>query len=275
MLAPGPIGIFDSGYGGLTILSQIRERMPQYDFLYLGDNARTPYGTRSFEVVYEFTSQAVRTLFDMGCQLVILACNTASAKALRTIQQIDLPKIDPRKRVLGIIRPTVEYLDEITDTRHVGVLATSGTIKSQSYPLEIKKLFPDIVVSGEACPIWVPLVENGEAHSEGADYFIRRHIDNLLAKDEKIDTIILGCTHYPILYDKIRQYTPQHIKVITQGEYVGKSLVNYLERHPEMDMLCTKQGGCRFLTTESGEVFKQYASIFFDNSIQVQSIALK
>ncbi|MBR6601047.1 MAG: glutamate racemase [Bacteroidaceae bacterium] len=275
MLAPGPIGIFDSGYGGLTILSQIRERMPQYDFLYLGDNARTPYGTRSFEVVYEFTSQAVRTLFDMGCQLVILACNTASAKALRTIQQIDLPKIDPRKRVLGIIRPTVEYLDEITETRHVGVLATSGTIKSQSYPLEIKKLFPDIVVSGEACPIWVPLVENGEAHSEGADYFIRRHIDNLLAKDEKIDTIILGCTHYPILYDKIRQYTPQHIKVITQGEYVGKSLVNYLERHPEMDMLCTKQGGCRFLTTESGEVFKQYASIFFDNSIQVQSIALK
>ncbi len=275
MLAPGPIGIFDSGYGGLTILSQIRERMPQYDFLYLGDNARTPYGTRSFEVVYEFTSQAVRTLFDMGCQLVILACNTASAKALRTIQQIDLPKIDPRKRVLGIIRPTVEYLDEITDTRHVGILATSGTIKSQSYPLEIKKLFPDIVVSGEACPIWVPLVENGEAHSEGADYFIRRHIDNLLAKDEKIDTIILGCTHYPILYDKIRQYTPQHIKVITQGEYVGKSLVNYLERHPEMDMLCTKQGGCRFLTTESGEVFKQYASIFFDNSIQVQSIALK
>lgn len=275
MLAPGPIGIFDSGYGGLTILSQIRERMPQYDFLYLGDNARTPYGTRSFEVVYEFTSQAVKTLFDMGCQLVILACNTASAKALRTIQQIDLPKIDPRKRVLGIIRPTVEYLDEITDTRHVGILATSGTIKSQSYPLEIKKLFPDIVVSGEACPIWVPLVENGEAHSEGADYFIRRHIDNLLAKDEKIDTIILGCTHYPILYDKIRQYTPQHIKVITQGEYVGKSLVNYLERHPEMDMLCTKQGGCRFLTTESGEVFKLYASIFFDNSIQVQSIALK
>ncbi len=275
MLAPGPIGIFDSGYGGLTILSQIRERMPQYDFLYLGDNARTPYGTRSFEVVYEFTSQAVRTLFDMGCQLVILACNTASAKALRTIQQIDLPKIDPRKRVLGIIRPTVEYLDEITETRHVGILATSGTIKSQSYPLEIKKLFPDIVVSGEACPIWVPLVENDEAHSEGADYFVRRHIDNLLAKDEEIDTIILGCTHYPILYDKIRRYTPQHIKVITQGEYVGKSLINYLERHPEMDALCTKQSSCRFLTTESGEIFKQYASIFFDSSIQVQSIALK
>ena len=274
-MTPGPIGIFDSGYGGLTILSQIREQMPEYDFLYLGDNARTPYGTRSFEVVYEFTSQAVRTLFDMGCPMVILACNTASAKALRTIQQIDLPKIDPCKRVLGIIRPTVEYLDDITKTRHVGILATSGTIKSQSYPLEIKKLFPDITVSGEACPIWVPLVESGEAQSDGADYFVRRHIDNLLAKDDKIDTLILGCTHYPILYDKIRKHTPSHIKVITQGEYVGKSLVNYMERHPEMDSLCTKQGTCRFLTTESGDIFKQYASIFFDEDIQVQSIALK
>ncbi len=275
MLTPGPIGVFDSGYGGLTILSQMRERMPEYDFLYLGDNARTPYGTRSFEVVYEFTSQAVRTLFDMGCQLVILACNTASAKALRTIQQIDLPKIDPRKRVLGIIRPTVEYLGDITSTRHVGILATSGTIKSQSYPLEIKKLFPDITVSGEACPMWVPLVENNEAQSEGTDYFVGRHIDNLLAKDNMIDTIILGCTHYPILYDKIRRHTPEHIKVITQGEYVGRSLMNYLERHPEMDALCTKQGTCRFLTTESVEIFRQYASIFFDNDIDVKSVALK
>ena len=271
----GPIGIFDSGYGGLTILSQIRKYMPEYDLLYLGDNARTPYGTRSFEVVYEFTSQAVKTLFDMGCPMVILACNTASAKALRTIQQIDLPKIDPLRRVLGIIRPTVEYLDDITATRHVGILATAGTIKSQSYPLEIKKLFPDITVSGEACPIWVPLVESGEAQSEGTDYFVRRHINNLLAKDDKIDTIILGCTHYPILYDKIRQHTPEHIKVITQGEYVGKSLLNYMQRHPEMDNLCTKQGTCRFLTTESVDIFKQYASIFFDSSIQVQSIALK
>ena len=274
-MSTGPIGIFDSGYGGLTILSQIRKYMPEYDFLYLGDNARTPYGTRSFEVVYEFTSQAVKTLFDMGCPMVILACNTASAKALRTIQQIDLPKIDPQKRVLGIIRPTVEYLDDITETRHVGILATAGTIKSQSYPLEIKKLFPDITVSGEACPIWVPLVESGEAQSEGTDYFVRRHINNLLAKDDKIDTIILGCTHYPILYDKIRRNTPEHIKVITQGEYVGKSLVNYMQRHPEMDHLCTKQGTCRFLTTESVDIFKQYASIFFDSSIQVQSIALK
>ena len=274
-MTPGPIVIFDSGYGGLTILSQIREQMPEYDYLYLGDNARTPYGTRSFEVVYEFTSQAVRTLFDMGCQLIILACNTASAKALRTIQQIDLPKIDPCKRVLGIIRPTVEYLDGITQSRHVGILATSGTIKSQSYPLEIKKLFPDIVVIGESCPIWVPLVENGEAQSEGADYFVRRHIDNLLAKDDKIDTIILGCTHYPILYDKIRQYTPEHIRVVTQGEYVARSLANYLERHPEMDVRCTRQGTCRFLTTESVDIFKQHASIFFEQDIQVHSIALK
>ena len=272
---PGPIGIFDSGYGGLTILTQIRELMPEYDFLYLGDNARTPYGTRSFEVVYEFTSQAVRTLFDMGCPLVILACNTASAKALRTIQQIDLPKIDPRKRVLGIIRPTVEYLGSVTHTRHVGILATSGTIKSQSYPLEIKKLFPDITVSGEACPMWVPLVENGEATSDGTDYFIRRHIDNLLAKDDKIDTLILGCTHYPILYDKIRRYTPGHINIITQGEYVGRSLIDYMKRHPEMDALCTKQGTCRFLTTESVDIFRGYASIFFDSTIEVKSIALK
>ena len=275
MLTPGPIGIFDSGYGGLTILSQIRKHMPEYDYLYLGDNARTPYGTRSFEVVYEFTSQAVKALFEMGCSLVILACNTASAKALRTIQQIDLPKIDPCKRVLGIIRPTVEYLGEITETRHVGVLATSGTIKSQSYPLEIKKLFPDVVVSGEACPIWVPLVENGEAQSEGTDYFIRRHIDNLLAKDDKIDTIILGCTHYPILYDKIRRFTPDHIKVIMQGEYVGRSLTDYMRRHPEMDSLCTRNATCRFLTTESVDIFRQYGSIFFDGEIQINSIALK
>ena len=274
MLTPGPIGIFDSGYGGLTILSKIRESMPEYDYLYLGDNARTPYGTRSFEVVYEFTSQAVKTLFDRGCQLVILACNTASAKALRTIQQIDLPKIDPRKRVLGIIRPTVEYLGELTTSRHVGLLATSGTIKSQSYPLEIKKLFPDIIVSGEACPIWVPLVENGEAHSEGADYFVRRHIDNLLAKDDKIDTIILGCTHYPILYDKIRRYTPDHIKVVVQGEYVGRSLAHYMERHPEMRELCTRGGTYQLLTTESVDIFKQHAPLFFDDDIQVNSISL-
>lgn len=274
-MTPGPIGIFDSGYGGLTILSQIRAALPEYDFLYLGDNARTPYGTRSFEVVYEFTSQAVHKLFEMGCQLVILACNTASAKALRTIQQIDLPKIDPRKRVLGVIRPTVEVLGELTETRHVGILATAGTIKSQSYPLEIKKLFPDITVSGEACPMWVPLVENGEAASEGADYFVHKHVSNLLAKDDQIDTIILGCTHYPLLYDKIRRCTPSHIRLIKQGDYVARSLVDYLARHPEMDELCTREGSCRFLTTESVDIFRQNASIFLDNPVHARSIALK
>ena len=200
---PGPIGVFDSGYGGLTILSKIREALPEYDYIYLGDNARTPYGTRSFEIVYEFTLQAVNKLFEMGCHLVILACNTASAKALRTIQMNDLPNIDPDRRVLGVIRPTAECIGSMTQTRHVGILATAGTIKSESYPLEVHKLFEDIKVSGEACPMWVPLVENNEANGEGADFFIRKYIDNLLAKDRQIDTLVLGCTHYPILLPKI------------------------------------------------------------------------
>ena len=208
---PGPIGVFDSGYGGLTILNKIREALPEYDYVYLGDNARTPYGTRSFEIVYEFTLQAVNKLFEMGCHLVILACNTASAKALRSIQMNDLPGIDPERRVLGVIRPTVECIGDITQSRHIGVLATAGTIKSESYPLEIHKLFPDIQVSGMACPMWVPLVENNESQNEGADYFIRKYIDQLLSKDPEIDTMILGCTHYPILLPKIQKYTPKHI----------------------------------------------------------------
>ena len=203
---PGPIGVFDSGYGGLTILNKIREALPEYDYVYLGDNARTPYGTRSFEIVYEFTLQAVNKLFEMGCHLVILACNTASAKALRSIQMNDLPGIDPERRVLGVIRPTVECIGDITQSRHIGVLATAGTIKSESYPLEIHKLFPDIQVSGMACPMWVPLVENNESQNEGADYFIRKYIDQLLSKDPEIDTMILGCTHYPILLPKIQAY---------------------------------------------------------------------
>lgn len=274
MITPGPIGVFDSGYGGLTILSQMRQVLPQYDFLYLGDNARTPYGTRSFEVVYDFTSQAVRKLFEMGCQLVILACNTASAKALRTIQQTDLPRIDNRKRVLGIIRPTVEALDELTETRHVGLLATSGTIKSLSYPLEIKKLYPDITVTGEACPMWVPLVENGELDNVGTDYFVQKHVENLMARDPEIDTIILGCTHYPLLYDKIRKYTPSQVRLITQGEYVSRSLADYLNRHPEMDECCTKNGSCRFLTTESSDLFRQQATVFLHEPIHVRSVSL-
>jgi len=262
----GPIGIFDSGYGGLTILKHLRDRLPEYDFLYLGDNARTPYGNRSFEVVYQFTSQAVRTLFAQGCPLVILACNTASAKALRTIQQIDLPKIDPQRRVLGIIRPTVEALGSLTKTRHVGILATGGTIRSLSYPLEIKKLYPDIVVTGEACPMWVPLVENGEATSDGADYFIRQHVDALLAKDNDIDTIVLGCTHYPLLYEKIRRYTPEHIQLVRQGDYVADSLADYLRRHGEMDAQLTRGGTTRYLTTESTDTFRTSAAVFLPDT---------
>ena len=272
---PGPIGIFDSGYGGLTILDKIREVLPEYDYIYLGDNARAPYGTRSFEVVYEFTRQAVNKLFDMGCHLVILACNTASAKALRSIQMNDLPSIDPDRRVLGVIRPTVECVGEISKNQHIGVLATAGTIKSESYPLEIHKLFPEIQVSGTACPMWVPLVENNESQDEGADYFIRKYIDQLLSKDPQIDTVILGCTHFPILLPKIRQYIPEHISVIAQGEYVAESLKDYLKRHPEMDAKCTKNGNCQFYTTEAEEKFSESASTFLKQQISVKHITLE
>lgn len=271
---PGPIGVFDSGYGGLTILKHMQGIMPEYDFIYLGDNARTPYGTRSFQVVYEFTLQCVTKLFEMGCHLVVLACNTASAKALRTIQQIDLPRLDASRRVLGIIRPTVESIGEMTKTRHVGLLATPGTVKSLSYPLEIKKLYPDITVTGEACPIWVPLVETGESRSDGADYFVKRHVEHLLSMDNKIDTIILGCTHYPLLLDKIRKYVPQGINILSQGELVASSLRDYMARHPEMDAMCTKGGDCRYYTTESVETFLPSASIFLNTAVQARSISL-
>lgn len=272
---PGPIGVFDSGYGGLTILDKIREVLPEYDYIYLGDNARAPYGTRSFEVVYEFTRQAVNKLFDMGCHLVILACNTASAKALRSIQMNDLPQIDPARRVLGVIRPTVECVGEISKNQHIGVLATAGTIKSESYPLEIHKLFPEIQVSGTACPMWVSLVENNESQDEGADYFIRKYIDQLLSKDPQIDTVILGCTHFPILLPKIQQYIPDHISVIAQGEYVAESLKDYLKRHPEIDAKCTKNGNCQFYTTEAEEKFSESASTFLKQQISVKHITLE
>lgn len=272
---PGPIGVFDSGYGGLTILDKIREVLPEYDYIYLGDNARAPYGTRSFEVVYEFTRQAVNKLFDMGCHLVILACNTASAKALRSIQMNDLPGIDPARRVLGVIRPTVECVGEISKNQHIGVLATAGTIKSESYPLEIHKLFPEIQVSGTACPMWVSLVENNESQDEGADYFIRKYINQLLSKDPQIDTVILGCTHFPILLPKIRQYIPEHVSVIAQGEYVAESLKDYLKRHPEMDAKCTKNGNCQFYTTEAEDKFSESASTFLKQQISVKHITLE
>lgn len=272
---PGPIGVFDSGYGGLTILNKIREVLPEYDYIYLGDNARAPYGSRSFEIVYKFTLEAVGKLFEIGCHLVILACNTASAKALRSIQMNDLPGIDPARRVLGVIRPTVEGIGNITESRHIGVLATAGTIKSESYPLEIQKLFPDIRVSGVACPMWVPLVENNESQGEGADYFVRKYTDLLLQKDPEIDTVILGCTHYPLLLPKIRQYMPQHIRIVSQGEYVAESLKDYLRRHPEMNAQCTQNGSCFFYTTEAEEKFSESASIFLNQPIGVERISIE
>jgi glutamate racemase len=249
--------------------------LPQYDYLYLGDNARAPYGNRSFEVVYEFTLQAVKKLFDEGCPLVILACNTASAKALRTIQQRDLSLMDSQKRVLGIIRPTVEIIGKLTKTRHIGVLGTPGTISSASYPLEIQKLYPDIVVTGEACSMWVPLVENGEYDSPGSDYFVKQHINSILNKDALIDTLILGCTHYPLLENKIRQYLPDTISLVSQGGYVAESLANYLFRHPDMDALCSKNGNIRFYTTESEDKFADMAGIFLKEKINVHRINLE
>ena len=272
---PGPIGVFDSGYGGLTILSRIRQVLPEYDYLYLGDNARTPYGNRSFEIVYAFTLQAVRKLFGMGCHLVILACNTASAKALRSVQMNDLPALDAGRRVLGVIRPTVECIGSMTVSRHVGVLATTGTVLSESYPLEIHKLFPDICVTEQACPMWVPLVENNEARSPGADYFVEKYVAALLAKDAAIDTIILGCTHYPLLLPKIRQYMPENVRIVSQGEYVAHSLKDYLRRHPEMDAKCTKGGTCRFFTTESEGKFMDSAAIFLNEKVHVNHVSLE
>ncbi len=271
---PGPIGIFDSGYGGLTILHGIRQVLPEYDYLYLGDNARTPYGPRSFEVVYEFTRQAVLKLFEMGCHLIILGCNTASAKALRTIQQNDIPQIDLDRRVLGVIRPTAEVIGSLTTSRHVGVLATEGTIKSESYTLEIQKLYPDIQVTGVACPFWVPLVEYNEADSPGADYFVKKRIDQIMRLDPAIDAIILGCTHYPLLMPKILKYLPAGVRVIPQGEYVAESLKDYLERHPQMDAKCSKHATVHYLTTENPDKFKESAQIFLHESIDVENITL-
>ena len=272
--SPGPIGVFDSGYGGLTILHGIRQLLPQYDYLYLGDNARAPYGSRSFEVVYQFTRQAVLRLFERGCQLVILGCNTASAKALRTIQQRVLPEVAPNRRVLGIIRPTVEAIGNLTQTRHVGILATEGTIRSQSYNLEIAKFHPDITVSGVACPLWAAIVEANEADSPGADYFVGKRIDQLMRKDPQIDAVILGCTHYPLLMPSIVRHMPPGVRIVPQGQYVADSLQDYLHRHPELESLITRQGTCRYLTTESEERFSECAQIFLHEKIRVEHITL-
>ncbi len=270
----GAIGVFDSGYGGLTILHGIRQLLPQYDYLYLGDNARAPYGPRSFDVVYEFTRQAVEKLFEMGCQLVVLGCNTASAKALRSIQQNDLPHWDPNRRVLGIIRPTAEIIGKLTRNNHVGLLATEGTVRSNSYDLETAKLWPDIKITGQACPFWVALVEYNEADSPGADYFVKKRIDQLLQKDPRIDTIILGCTHFPLLMPKILKYVPPGIRIVPQGEYVADSLKNYLDRHPDMEQRITKRSSVKYFTTENPDRFKECASIFLHEDVNVEHVEL-
>ena len=271
----GPIGVFDSGYGGLTILHGIRQLLPQYDYLYLGDNARAPYGPRSFDVVYQFTRQAVIKLFEQGCHLIIIGCKTASAKALRSIQQRDLPSLDAKRRVLGIIRPTAETIGSLTTTRHVGILATEGTIKSDSYRLEIQKLFPDIQVQGMACPLWAAIVEANEADSPGADYFVKKRIDALMRTDPQIDAIVLGCTHYPLLMNSIVKHVPSGVRIVPQGEYVANSLQQYLQRHPEIDALCTKQGTVRYLTTENKDKFKENAQIFLHEQIDCQHVSLE
>lgn len=271
----GPIGIFDSGYGGLTILNAIRSRLPQYDYLYLGDNARAPYGSRSFEVVYHYTLECVRKLFEMDCRLVILACNTASAKALRTIQQHDLPQLGARRRVLGVIRPTAESIGCMTKSRHVGLVGTTGTVQSQSYLLEIRKLFPDITVTGEACPMWVPLVENGEYDSDGADFFVEKNLRELFTADPAIDTLILGCTHYPLLLNKIRRYIPETVSLVLQGDIVAESLSGYLTKHRDMESRCSRGASCRFLTTESPEKFAASASIFVKAEVTAEQLILQ
>ncbi|MCU0442118.1 MAG: glutamate racemase [Bacteroidia bacterium] len=268
----GPIGVFDSGYGGLTVLKELVQKLPEYDYVYLGDNARAPYGTRSFEAIYEYTLQCVKKLFELGCPLVILACNTASAKALRTIQQKDLPLLQPQNRVLGIIRPTAEVVGQYTQSNHIGVVGTTGTITSESYVLEIGKLFPQLTVTQEACPMWVPLVENNEMNNEGARYFVKQHVNQLLQKDPLIDTLLLGCTHYPLLMPLIEQALPPHVKVLSQGTIVANSLADYLQRHPEMQTRLTQKGERTFLTTDTNEQFNKQGTLFWGAPIVSQQV---
>lgn len=273
-MSRGPIGVFDSGYGGLTVLKEITAKLPEYDFIYLGDNARAPYGSRSFDTVYHYTLECVKWFFEQGCPLVILACNTASAKALRTIQQNDLPQIAPSKKVLGVIRPTTEIIGSFTHNNQVGILGTSGTVQSNSYPIEIKKFFPGITVVQEACPMWVPLVENNEHESPGADYFIEKSINQLLAQSPNIDTVLLACTHYPLLINKISQYLPEGTTILSQGRIVADSLYDYLQRHPEITEKLTKTGELEFYTTDSTDDFNSKASIFYGKAVKSIAVAL-
>jgi glutamate racemase len=269
-----PIGVFDSGFGGLTVLKEIVAALPQYDYLYLGDNARAPYGSRSFETVYEYTLECVKQLFDKGCHLVIVACNTSSAKALRTIQQKDLPKIAPHKRVLGVIRPTTEIIGNYSKTGHVGVLGTQGTVSSGSYLVEIEKFFPQLKVYQEACPLWVPLIENNEFDNAGADFFIKKYVDQLMQKQKEIDAIILGCTHYPLIKDKIKDHLPAGVELLSQGTIVAQSLKDYLQRHPEIEKECSRQGTLHFYTTDLPETFDKAASLFYGKEIRSEHLAL-
>lgn len=275
MQQANPIGVFDSGYGGLTVLKEIVKKLPQYDYFYLGDNARAPYGNRSFETVYHYTLQCVEWFFEQGCTLVILACNTASAKALRTIQQNDLPKIAPDKRVLGVIRPTAEIIGTFSETKSVGVLATNGTVISQSYPMETAKFFPQLKVYQEACPMWVPLIESNEHNNQGADFFVKKNLANLFSKGKNIDVVLLACTHYPLLKEKIEEYLPVGVKLISQGEIVAESLVDYLERHPEIESQCSKNGQRKFFTTDSTEDFDSHAAIFYNEPINSRHVDLE
>lgn len=274
LTAKGPIGIFDSGYGGLTVFREIVKQLPEYNYIYLGDNARVPYGTRSFETVHQYTWQCVQALFAQGCPLVILACNTASAKALRTIQMEDLPSGHSDKKVLGVIRPTTERIGSFTKSRHVGILATPGTVKSDSYKIEIQRFFPDIRVYQEACPIWVPLVENNETDNPGAEYFVEKNISQLLSRSPLIDTIVLACTHYPLLYPLIRKFTPPSIRILEQGSLVAESLRDYLDRHPEVDERIEQQGDIRFYTTEDPQSFNQKGALFFGRGVASMKLDL-
>jgi glutamate racemase len=269
-----PIGIFDSGFGGLTVMKSILNKLPQYDYLYLGDNARAPYGNRSFDTVYRYTLQCVEWFFEKGCSLVVLACNTASAKALRSIQQNDLPRLGPGKRVLGVIRPTTELIGTLSRNGHIGIMATTGTVQSGSYLIEIEKFFPRLHVSQEACPMWVPLIENNEHNDPGADYFVKKHVVQLLEKDRQIDTILLACTHYPLLQEKIRSMLPEGVTIVSQGGIVADSLADYLKRHPEIESQCTAGGSRRFYTTDSTVDFDNHATVFFGEKIQSSHLNL-
>jgi glutamate racemase len=269
-----PIGIFDSGYGGLTVMKEITHALPDYDYIYLGDNARAPYGNRSFGTVYHYTLQCVKWLFEQGCSLIILACNTASAKALRTIQQQDLPNMEPGKRVLGVIRPTTEIIGTFSESKEVGILATTGTVISNSYPIEIEKFFPDLVVYQEACPMWVPLVENNEHLQHGADYFVKKHLHSLFENGKKIDVVLLACTHYPLLKNKIEEYMPVGVKLVSQGEIVARSLKDYLERHPEMEKKCSRGGKRSFFTTDDIVDFENHALLFYGEQIDAGQVDL-